>query len=77
MKTFVVRVFVAADGSDVPFCGVVEPVGSGPRQRFRDADGLIRLVRAELERTREPDADAPRDARPPPAGIDARDPPVH
>jgi hypothetical protein len=44
METFVVRVFVAPAGETIPLCGVVEHVGSGSREPFEGAAGLIRLL---------------------------------
>lgn len=67
MKTFVVRVFVAADGSEVPLCGVVDAVGSGRPERFRGGEGLLDVVRGELDRARRLEADAGQEGRPPPA----------
>jgi hypothetical protein len=44
VETFVVRVFVAAEGEPVPLRGVVEHVASGSREAFESVERLIALL---------------------------------
>jgi hypothetical protein len=48
VETFVVRVFVAAEGEPVPLRGVVEHVASGSREPFESLDRLISLLETSL-----------------------------
>jgi hypothetical protein len=50
VETFVVRVFVAAEGEPVPLQGVVEHVASGSRQPFDSVERLISLLEINLRR---------------------------
>ena len=54
MQTFVVRVFVPAGLERLPLCGLVEDGSAGEPELFANAEELIRLLEAHLER-RQPD----------------------
>jgi hypothetical protein len=58
MRTYVVRVFVPADASGVPLCGIVEHVGTGRAEPFHGSGGLIDAVLRDLGNDVEPGSES-------------------
>jgi hypothetical protein len=49
VKTFVIRVFVAAKGQRLPLAGIVEHPSAGRREAFEGGAELLDIVRREVE----------------------------